>query len=93
MGYCLIHGIGNARSLGNRVRQYVPAPYFYIKAERGDREARKIKNYMKSKEPKLLMTGIILTVAFIIWTILIQVVDVQSVGQNGTDVGFATFNM
>lgn len=48
---------------------------------------------MKSKEPKILMTGIILTVAFIIWTILIQVVDVQSVGQNGTDVGFATFNM
>ncbi len=30
--------------------------------------------------------------AFIVWTILIQVIDVQSVGQNGTDIGFASLN-
>lgn len=29
---------------------------------------------------------------FVIWTWLIQKVDVQPVGQNGTDVGFAVFN-
>ena len=31
--------------------------------------------------------------AFALWTLLIQRVDVQPVGQNGTDVGFATFNV
>ena len=30
--------------------------------------------------------------AFALWTLLIQSVDVQPVGQNGTNVGFATFN-
>lgn len=45
------------------------------------------------KEKKLLLTGIILISAFIIWTVLIQTVDVQLVGQNGTDVGFATLNL
>lgn len=30
--------------------------------------------------------------AFVIWTALIQRVDVQPVGQNGTNVGFASFN-
>lgn len=29
---------------------------------------------------------------FVIWTWLVQKVDVQPVGQNGTDVGFAVFN-
>ena len=31
--------------------------------------------------------------AFVLWTVLIQCVDVQPVGQNGTNVGFATFNV
>ena len=31
--------------------------------------------------------------AFALWTLLIQRVDVQPVGQNGTNVGFATFNV
>ena len=31
--------------------------------------------------------------AFVLWTILIMRVDVQPVGQNGTDIGFATFNV
>lgn len=46
---------------------------------------------MKS-EKKTLFIGIILLVAFIIWTLLILTVDVQPVGQNGTNIGFATFN-
>lgn len=32
-------------------------------------------------------------VVFALWTVLIQCVDVQPVGQNGTNVGFATFNV
>ena len=31
--------------------------------------------------------------AFALWTVLIQCVDVQPVGQNGTNVGFATLNV
>ena len=31
--------------------------------------------------------------AFALWTVLIQCVDVQPVGQNGTDIGFATLNV
>ena len=31
--------------------------------------------------------------AFALWTELIQCIDVQPVGQNGTNVGFATFNV
>ena len=45
---------------------------------------------MKGK--KLFITGIIFIISFIIWTILIQTVDVQPVGVNGTNIGFATIN-
>ena len=37
--------------------------------------------------------GAVLLTAFIIWTILIQTVDVQAVGQNGTNIGFAAINV
>ena len=46
---------------------------------------------MKTK--RLFLLGILLLAAFVVWTLLIQVVDVQPIGQNGTNVGFATFNM
>ena len=36
--------------------------------------------------------GAILILAFILWTFLIQVVDVQPVGVNDTNIGFATLN-
>ena len=39
-----------------------------------------------------IATGLILILAFILWTVLIQRVDVQPVGQNGTNIGFATVN-
>lgn len=32
-------------------------------------------------------------ILFAVWTVLIQTVDVQTVGQNGTDVGFAGLNV
>lgn len=48
---------------------------------------------MKDIRKKELLSGIVLLSAFVLWTMLIQLVDVQNVGQNGTSVGFATFNV
>ena len=31
-------------------------------------------------------------IMFVVWTLLIQLVDVQPSGQNGTNIGFASFN-
>ena len=45
------------------------------------------------KEKRNLLTGVGLIVAFALWTVLIQRVDVQIVGQNGTKIGFADFNV
>ena len=39
-----------------------------------------------------LVTGTALLAAFVLWTALVQLVDVRPVGQNGTDVGFSAFN-
>ena len=39
-----------------------------------------------------LISGGILLLLFTLWTLLIQAVDVQKVGVNGTEVGFATIN-
>lgn len=47
---------------------------------------------MKQNGKKVLFLGIICIVAFLVWTLLVQIVDVQSIGQNGTNIGFATFN-
>ena len=41
---------------------------------------------------KLSLKGFILIAAFAVWTILIQIIDVQPLGQNGTNIGFAAFN-
>ena len=49
-------------------------------------------NELKEKAKKYLITGIALTAFFILWTILIQTVDVKSVGVNGTDIGFSKIN-
>ena len=48
---------------------------------------------MKENGKKSLIIGSVFTIAFIVWTILIQTVDVQPVGQNRTDVGFATWKL
>ena len=47
---------------------------------------------MKKSGKQVLFLGGIFIVAFAMWTALIQMVDVQPVGQNGTNIGFATFN-
>ena len=47
---------------------------------------------MRKSGKKLLFAGSIFIVAFITWTILIQKVDVKTLGVNGTNIGFATIN-
>lgn len=48
---------------------------------------------MKKNERKLLFAGLVMMALFVIWTALIQTIDVQAVGQNGTDIGFAELNV
>lgn len=40
----------------------------------------------------VLLVGSMLIILFVAWTVLIQIVDVQPLGQNKTNIGFATFN-
>lgn len=47
---------------------------------------------MNEKETRGLWTGLALLAGFIVWTILIQTVDVQAIGPKVTAVGFAAFN-
>ena len=47
---------------------------------------------MKEKGKKLMLSGIICIVLFVIWTLLMQIVDVKPLGQNGTNIGLSTFN-
>lgn len=48
---------------------------------------------MKKCGKSRLLAGSMWIVGFIIWTILIQTIDVQPVGQKGTNIGFATWNI
>ena len=47
---------------------------------------------MKTKGMKNLISGITFIVFFVIWTILILILDVQPIGIKGTNIGFATIN-
>lgn len=47
---------------------------------------------MKSRVKRNLLTGVILIIAFIVWTVFVKTVDVKPLGVNGTDIGFATIN-
>lgn len=47
---------------------------------------------MKGNGKKGIAAGAALVLAFIVWTVLIKCVDVQPVGVNGTDIGFAGIN-
>ena len=49
--------------------------------------------HTKQDGRNLLLAGIVTLAAFLLWALLIQTVDVQPVGQEGTDVGFATLNV
>ena len=46
---------------------------------------------MKTKK-RLFFVSIVFIFAFALWTVLIQVIDVQNIGVNGTNVGLATVN-
>ena len=48
---------------------------------------------MKDDRKRELLTGIVLLVCFAIWTMLIQHIDVQKAGTNGTEIGFATLKV
>ena len=45
------------------------------------------------KDKKYLLTGTGLLAAFALWTLLIRCIDVKAVGQNGTKIGLADFNL
>ena len=47
---------------------------------------------MESKNKKMLILGAALLVAFILWTVLVCLVDVQAIGPNGSTVGLAALN-
>ena len=47
---------------------------------------------MKGNGKRFLLYGIIYVMVFAIWTVLIQIVDVQPIGVNGTYIGFAIVN-
>ena len=44
------------------------------------------------KNKKILITGITMICAFIIWTFLVKTVDVKAIGPEGSYVGFASLN-
>ncbi|SEL07617.1 phosphatase PAP2 family protein [Ruminococcus albus] len=48
---------------------------------------------MKNNGKKLTILGVIMLVIFALWTYLIQTVNVEPVGQKGTDIGFADLNV
>ena len=47
---------------------------------------------MKKRGKRKMLTGIILLSAFTLWTFMIRMIDVQKIGPNGTEVGFALLN-
>jgi undecaprenyl-diphosphatase len=51
-----------------------------------------IKRKHDKKKTHFLTTGLLLLLAFALWTLLIQIVDVRPAGETATDVGFATLN-
>lgn len=64
--------------------------YIFELAERQNKREKGMK--MKKNGKGIFITGCLLIAAFTLWTWLIQNVDVQPVGQNGTNIGFAGFN-
>ena len=47
---------------------------------------------MITEKIKPLYSGIVVLLIFVLWTLLIKIVDVHSAGESGTLVGFATIN-
>lgn len=47
---------------------------------------------MKKRSKKILFAGVCFIVAFVLWTVLVRLVDVQNIGPRGSFVGFAALN-
>lgn len=47
---------------------------------------------MKKENKRLFYIGAIALVAFVVWTVLVRIVDMQAIGPEGSVVGFAGFN-
>lgn len=47
---------------------------------------------MEKKSKKLLVWGVSLLLAFVLWTVLVCIVDVRAIGPQESSVGFATLN-
>ena len=47
---------------------------------------------MEKKSKKLLVWGVSLLLAFVLWTVLVCIVDVRAIGPRESSVGFATLN-
>ena len=56
-------------------------------------ELKKKRKFMSNKGKTILLSGVITLILFGVWTALIQTVDVQPSGQNGTNIGFAALNL
>jgi undecaprenyl-diphosphatase len=58
----------------------------------GKVKIKKDDGTMKEKGKRLLLLGSIFIMMFVIWTVLMKKIDVQPLGANETDIGFATIN-
>ena len=47
---------------------------------------------MKSKIKSNMLTGVFCIFAFSVWTVLMMITDIQPIGVNDSNVGFATIN-
>ena len=47
---------------------------------------------MKKTRKNSIIITVSLLLAFVIWTLLVKIVDVEAIGPNNTKVGFATLN-
>jgi undecaprenyl-diphosphatase len=52
---------------------------------------RKVKN-VKNTDKKKLLVGAGILAAFVVWTVLVSLVDIRPIGPNGSSVGFAALN-
>ena len=60
-----------------------------VEVSEGQTKTERRKKIMKKNEKKSLLIGSIFIAMFTVWTVLIQTVDVQPLGQRGTGIGFA----
>lgn len=47
---------------------------------------------MKKKNRRYLYLSVSMLTAFVLWTVVVQFIDVRTIGPNGSSVGFATIN-